>query len=288
MRNWIDAVGTGGEVFSMKLYHGTTENFDQFDLAKMAPSGAFGQGFYFSNDLSLAKAYSRGGDPIAAIVTLQNPYVVNLDLDYFSDERTVQSRMLRPATTLRDRLIGLGHDGVLVKQKGYVEAVAYYPNQIEILGKEGLTESYEFDHEGWADDVDPDYESEVYPARLPATPENIARTKRFVMQKWIERAEERGTLAPPTDLSNSCKFSSLFAREIFGGRLRGHQAHQFVELDGRVLDLNTDALDVQQLGADAHQHDDEYFWGNPEHQEALDSCRPRVKAWVEEFLQNNN
>jgi hypothetical protein len=148
---------------------------------------------------------------------------------------------------------------------------------------DSLTEGYEFDHEGWSDDVDPEFEQAVKPARLPATPENIARARDFVLEKWQERGRERGYEV--SDLTNSCKFSSLFAREIFGGKLRGSQAHQFVELpSGKILDLNIDAKDVRALGDNAHDHDDDYFWGNPEHKEAVDSCRPRVAQWVAAFL----
>jgi hypothetical protein len=143
----------------------------------------------------------------------------------------------------------------------------------------------DFDYEGWTEMVDPGFEQDIRPARLPATPENIARAKKFVMEKWIERARERYEPRVPTDLSNSCKFSSLFAREIFGGRLRGNQAHQFVELaDGTKVDLNIDARDVRELGDHAHHHEDEVFWGNPEHQQAVDSCRPRVDQWIAEFM----
>jgi hypothetical protein len=145
-----------------------------------------------------------------------------------------------------------------------------------------LTE--DFDYEGWSEDVDPSYEQEMKPERLPATPENIHRAKQFVMQKWAERHAERGYDAPE-DLSNACKFTSLFARDVFGGRLRGSMAHQFVQAeDGTIIDLNLDAKDVKALGDHAHHHDDELFWGNPEHKEALDSCRPRVSQWVAEFL----
>lgn len=116
---------------------------------------------------------------------------------------------------------------------------------------------------------------------LPATPENIEKAKAFVLKKWRERATERG-LRAPTDLSSSCKFSSLFAQRVFGGKLRGNWDHQFVVLpDGKVLDLNLDAEDVRALD-DPHRHD-RSFWGNREHRESMASCEPRVAAWVEEF-----
>ena len=122
----------------------------------------------------------------------------------------------------------------------------------------------------------------VYPGVLEVNAGTIAMAKAFVMEKWIERAIELGR-PTPIDLSNSCKFSSMFAQAIFGGRLEGHVDHQFVRLtDGSILDLNEDGADVRAM-ANPHRHDAR-FWGNPEHAEALISCKPRVARWVEEFL----
>lgn len=117
---------------------------------------------------------------------------------------------------------------------------------------------------------------------LPATPEMIAQAKVFVLRKWLERAQERGS-SLPADLSGSCKFSSMFAQRIFGGEIRGNYDHQYVQLpDGRIIDLNIDAADVSALD-DPHHHDSE-FWGGPDHVESMASCRPRVDQWVAEFL----
>jgi hypothetical protein len=157
----------------------------------------------------------------------------------------------------------------------------------------------------------------IAPARLPATSENIERAKQFVLKKWIERFQERyPSLAKdptgpdyPRDLSNSCKFTSLFAQAVFGGRLRGNEGHQFVELeDGQRLDLNADAEDVLAIRkrfersgltgwhtdpdepsgfvdyhGDPHAHDPAFF-GNRDHVEAMRSVVPRVKDWVQEFI----
>lgn len=123
------------EEFSGDLFHGTTHDFEAFDLAKIADGGAYGAGFYFSNDLSLGRTYSDGKDPVRASVKLDNPWIVDLDLDYVSDERRAQSRVFRNKGA-RDRLIEQGYDGVLVKQGRYVEVVAYYPEQITIKGRD--------------------------------------------------------------------------------------------------------------------------------------------------------
>lgn len=119
---------------------------------------------------------------------------------------------------------------------------------------------------------------------IPASPANIALARSFVLTKWRERAKEMGRPSPK-DLSDSCKFTSQFARIIFGGELAGNQKHQFVRLDnGDILDLNFYADDVQKKIKDPHRHDPSFF-GNPEHEESMASCRGRVMEWIREFIQ---
>lgn len=122
--------------------------------------------------------------------------------------------------------------------------------------------------------------------RLSAAPQELDAAKAFVRARWRERAAERGMPDPGDDLAGACKFASLFAQAVFGGDLRGNYDHQFVVIDGIVIDLCEEASDVRDLvrrGSDPHRHDPE-FWGNPDHQESLASCQPRVARWVEQYL----
>ena len=116
--------------------------------------------------------------------------------------------------------------------------------------------------------------------KLEATPENIERAKEFVLRKWRERATERG-YPEPEDLSSSCKFTSMFAQAIFGGQIRGNYEHQFLVIDDEIIDLNKDAADVKAMD-DPHDHDESWF-GNDEHIDSMQSCKPRVMDWVREF-----
>ena len=116
---------------------------------------------------------------------------------------------------------------------------------------------------------------------LDPTSDNLQRAKRFVLRKWRERSEERG-YPRPNDLSGACKFASLFVQQVFGGKLRGNEWHQFVVREGIVIDLAEDVEDVKAM-PHPYRHD-RSFWNNPEHRESLSSCTPRVKRWVEEFL----
>ena len=115
---------------------------------------------------------------------------------------------------------------------------------------------------------------------IPATPKNIELAKKFVFKKWQERAKERG--AEVSDLSSSCKFSSMFAQRIFGGKIRGNYEHQYLLLNGNIIDLNSDAEDVQRIALPYHH--DKKFWNNKEHRKSLESCAPRVEKWVQEFI----
>lgn len=118
-------------------------------------------------------------------------------------------------------------------------------------------------------------------ALLPLTEENATRSASFLLRKWKERASERRE-AEPADLSNSCKFVTLFVKHVFGGHIEGHHAHQFNVIDGRVVDINRDAADVRRL-PDPHAHDESFF-ANPDHLDSLASCMPRVSRWIDEFL----
>jgi hypothetical protein len=129
---------------------------------------------------------------------------------------------------------------------------------------------------------------------ITPTDEIIEKAKAFCLRKWVERHIERfpGLAADrpdmtPTDLSYSCKFTSLFAQKLFGGVLRGNYHHQYLISNGKKIDLNIDAADVKRLGKKAYRHDAKFF-GNRHHQASLDSCMPRVNQWVEEFKSELN
>lgn len=115
------------------LCHGTDADFKGFDLSECNDDGAFGRGFYFSNDMELERQYSNGLDPVVAKVTLQHPYILEKSLSY--DRWITATRVFRPIEHARERLIGLGYDGVLLLQDSYVEVVAFYPRQIQGHGR---------------------------------------------------------------------------------------------------------------------------------------------------------
>ena len=114
------------------------------------------------------------------------------------------------------------------------------------------------------------------------TPEKIELAKHFVFEKWKQRATELGRFEP-TDLSFSCKFSSLFIQGLFGGIIEGNYYHQYNVINGETVDINATASDVLELD-DPYYHDIEFF-GNWHHRESMESCKPRVNGWITEFIE---
>lgn len=115
------------------LYHGSKNEFDEFDLSMSKDGCAYGRGFYCSNDLSIGRQYSGMKDPYVLKIECQNPFIVDLDVSY--EEMLERNRAFRPNRGARERLIDMGHDAVLIKQGDYVEMVVFHPEMIENLGR---------------------------------------------------------------------------------------------------------------------------------------------------------
>jgi len=119
-------------------------------------------------------------------------------------------------------------------------------------------------------------------AQLAYSYERFAQAKVFVFRKWCEQAAERHAL-PPTDLSGSCKYGSLFMNQVFGGTICGHYEHQYNIIGGRIVDLSHDAIDVGRITY-PYLHEPGFFT-IPEKQISLNGCLPRVERWVAQFLE---
>lgn len=117
-----------------------------------------------------------------------------------------------------------------------------------------------------------------------ASPSNLQIIREFCFEKWKDRSEEmnRGI---PSDLSSSCKFTSLFVRQVLGGYISGNYDHQFCIIEDEVVDINSNCDDVKEL--ESPYDEDFEFLGNPDHLESLNSCVPRVNQWIKEFNQKH-
>lgn len=94
------------------------------------------------------------------------------------------------------------------------------------------------------------------------------------------------SLSKPIDLSQSCKYGSLFIQQVFGGSIRGHYEHQYNLINGRLIDLSHDSLDVGKMN-NPYLHEQEYF-EIPELHASLTHCLPRAKKWADEFIERKN
>jgi hypothetical protein len=122
--------------------------------------------------------------------------------------------------------------------------------------------------------------------RLEATEEALDEARAFVFEKWCERAQRLGR-PTPYDLSSSCRFSSLFVRFVFGGTLKGNLRHMFNEIDGQIIDLNKNALDVRNMEQNQMQpycHVESDIL-HPDYRERVETCVLFVKQWSDEFIQ---
>jgi hypothetical protein len=119
------------------------------------------------------------------------------------------------------------------------------------------------------------------PGRVLYTYAGFAASKLWFFEQWSDLAEASHRQAPG-DLSGSCKYGSIFMQSVFGGAIRGHYAHQYNFIDGHLVDLSHDALDVGRMN-NPYLHEPEYF-AIPEMQVSLAACLPRAQRWADQFV----
>ena len=127
----------------LRVYHGTTGDFDAFDASKHGEKdhGWYGVGHYLTADPETASAYAvynemKDGSPtpganvMPAYVSLQNPYI------WPKDRKPAQTR--EEAAQLTKELRDAGYDGVVVPNEyqapeyaDFHEVVAFRPEQIK-------------------------------------------------------------------------------------------------------------------------------------------------------------
>jgi len=120
---------------SKTFYHGTGSDFDEFDLSMYGKNftGDYGEGVYLTQIYDLAEKYAKaaGGDSqvLKGMLRLKNPVYVKKafgDGDLWAMVPGAKTRK-----ELTDGLKKLGHDGVMVMDRGVVrEAVVFDPKNI--------------------------------------------------------------------------------------------------------------------------------------------------------------
>lgn len=117
------------------VYHGTSRKFTEFDLSFAGSNndpGMWGKGFYFSDRMTMGKAY--GSTLIPVFLSLQNPFIVRQVSRLPREMRPVHDAA--GASRLRQKLIDQGYDGVIHYEVGDTpnklgQLVAFYPGQIK-------------------------------------------------------------------------------------------------------------------------------------------------------------
>jgi hypothetical protein len=201
----------------LRLYHGTSENFDTFKHPSetKGPKGGFidTQGFYFTRDPGVAEVYAdhfgrnlklgpKGYVRKAAnqtimpvFVRMQNPFVVDMNkpFDHPSHEAIKQGRIDDEVMT---NLKSKGYDGVILKKdNGRNEYVAFDANQIKsATGNIGTFDinrpEVQYAKEALSEVVEPT-------AQIPTTQENaqtITDTLKKEFGNNILTAQKRGLL----------------------------------------------------------------------------------------------
>ncbi len=149
---------------TMTLYHGSQNEFDEFDSSKIGSSsgnrGFVGRGFYFTPIKRNAEAY---GNVKAYNVTMNNPFMItgplsgeqaeilgNVSETYAFDAGMTPDDVWgglsysvpdhpEIADSITNGLEGLGYDGVIIKTRDHHEFVAFSPKQI-VPVKQGMNE----------------------------------------------------------------------------------------------------------------------------------------------------
>lgn len=134
---------------SIKAYHGTPHNFDEFDFDKVGTttdSGMFGNGFYFTEYPEIAKNYAKNNGYIKkANLEFKKPLVINTksqldEIDSIVDARvpneTFEDMINGPqnySKAFKDYVFENGYDSVIdnVGRKGE-QYVAFKPEQIKV------------------------------------------------------------------------------------------------------------------------------------------------------------
>jgi len=144
-KNWFKkSVLVNSDGTPQILYHGTTDNFDHFDLdhPNRYDAGFAGTGVYLTLNEGLAKIYTmnksirvKGEKKIMKLYArLENPKIVDISI-----KPEIKSGGKVASDGFREQAIAEGHDGVIVKNAfgETVEVVIFEPNAVKSIDNNG-------------------------------------------------------------------------------------------------------------------------------------------------------
>ena len=118
----------------LRVYHGTSADFEKFDLSYFGlnDKGYLGDGFYFGSQ-TVSSAYGtkgEGGRVIPAYLSLKNPFEITPE--NWKEQLGRIHALKEEGKSVREELTKDGFDGVIDKSNGKIsEIVAFDPTQIK-------------------------------------------------------------------------------------------------------------------------------------------------------------
>ena len=127
------------------LYHGTNNDFDDFDLkffnSGSGDGGWLGEGMYFTNDYDYAKSFAdRDGVIISAKITLNNPYILTEYAYSINPTKLIRNLEVFNSNQVTSKLEKMGYDGVLLTYEEdngdiFYEVCVFNTSSIKIIDK---------------------------------------------------------------------------------------------------------------------------------------------------------
>lgn len=124
------------------VYHGTNEEFDEFDIRYFGrhDNGWLGVGFYTTNDEEMAESY--GSIVMPLYTKLENPYILTASDASYNPDHLRNKLGVRTGMEINEYLRNNGYDGVLLSYTddwgfAFREAMALERNQIKSTQNRG-------------------------------------------------------------------------------------------------------------------------------------------------------
>ena len=135
-------------------YHGSSAEFDTFDINKIKGGNSLGKGFYFSSDFNTSAQYSKIQNVKQVYLNIKNPkyfvidnahqnFLIKQALEYNILKQDLDGNIVNLNTKVSDVLQAHGYDGVIayIPRSDKYEIVVYNSNQIKSITNKNPTQS---------------------------------------------------------------------------------------------------------------------------------------------------
>jgi hypothetical protein len=141
----------------LRVFHGTNKDIEKFDtllfgsrLDSDTYSGAWGRGFYFTNNAKIASQYALdngqytdNANVMPVFLSIQNPMILDFTKSFklWTDDQKYfrkHTGMGENTHKITDELISKGYDGIIILDHNDNEYIVFNPNQIKsAIGNNG-------------------------------------------------------------------------------------------------------------------------------------------------------